>query len=51
MAKIVWTDQSVLELKDILDYISKDSKQYAENQIRRINLSIYFVEKDVNWDK
>jgi len=36
MVKIVWTDQSVLELHDILDYISKDSKRYAENQIRRI---------------
>jgi len=36
MAKIVWTDQSVFELKDIFDYISKDSRKYAENQIRRI---------------
>jgi toxin ParE1/3/4 len=36
MVKIVWTDQSVFDLKDILDYISKDSKRYAENQIRRI---------------
>ena len=36
MVKIVWTEQSVSDLKDILDYISKDSKRYAENQIRRI---------------
>jgi toxin ParE1/3/4 len=36
MAKIVWTEQSVLELKDIFDFISKDSKRYAENQIKRI---------------
>ena len=36
MVKIVWTEQSVLDLKDILDYISKDSRRYAENQIRRI---------------
>lgn len=36
MAKIVWTDQSVIDLKDIFDYISKDSRRYAENQIKRI---------------
>lgn len=36
MVKIVWTEQSVFDLKYILDYISKDSKRYAENQIRRI---------------
>jgi toxin ParE1/3/4 len=36
MAKIVWTEQSVFDLKDIFDYISKDSKRYAENQVKRI---------------
>jgi toxin ParE1/3/4 len=36
MVKIVWTDLSVFDLKDIFDFISKDSKRYAENQIRRI---------------
>ena len=36
MAKIVWTDQSVFDLKDIFDYISKDSRRYAEEKIRRI---------------
>lgn len=36
MAKIVWTEQSVFDLKDIFDYISKDSKRYAENQVSRI---------------
>lgn len=36
MVKIVWTEQSVFDLKDILDYISKDSRRYAEDQIRRI---------------
>ena len=36
MAKIVWTTQSIFDLKDIFDYISKDSKRYAENQISRI---------------
>lgn len=36
MVKIVWTEQSVFDLKDIFDYISKDSRRYAEIQIRRI---------------
>ena len=36
MAEIVWTDQSVADLKDIFDYISKDSKRYAEIQVKRI---------------
>lgn len=36
MAKIVWTDLSVFDLKEIFDYISKDSKRYAANQVRRI---------------
>ena len=36
MAKIVWTDLSVSDMKEIFDYISKDSKRYAENQVKRI---------------
>jgi toxin ParE1/3/4 len=36
MAKIVWTDIALIDLKDIFDYISKDSKRYAEIQIKRI---------------
>jgi toxin ParE1/3/4 len=38
MAKIVWTELSVFELKEIFHYISKDSKKYAENQVKRIKL-------------
>jgi plasmid stabilization system protein ParE len=36
MAKIVWTEVSFFDLKDIFDYITKDSKRYAENQVKRI---------------
>lgn len=43
MAKIVWTEQSVFDLKDIFDYISKDSKRYAENQIRRIKNKVLIL--------
>lgn len=35
MAKIVWTDQSAVDIRNILDYISKDSRRYAINQIRK----------------
>ena len=45
MVKIVWTEQSVSELRDIFDYISKDSKRYAENQIRRIKAKTSFLTK------
>ena len=40
MVKIVWTELSVSEMKEIYDYISKDSKRYAANHIRRIKLKI-----------
>ena len=36
MVKIVWTIISVVELKDIYDYIAIDSKRYTKNQIDRI---------------
>jgi toxin ParE1/3/4 len=36
MVKIVWTDLSVFELKEIFDYISLDSKRYAKNQVENI---------------
>ncbi len=36
MVKVVWTELAVSELKEIFNYISKDSRRYAQNQIRRI---------------
>ncbi len=36
MVKIVWTDLSVFELKEIFDYVSFDSKRHAKNQVERI---------------
>ncbi|NOZ47311.1 MAG: type II toxin-antitoxin system RelE/ParE family toxin [Chlorobi bacterium] len=38
MAKIVWTELSVSDLKEIFDFISKDSKRYAENQLMHQNI-------------
>ena len=43
MVKIVWTDLSVLELKDVYDYISIDSKRYAKNQVERIKSKILIL--------
>ena len=31
MAEIVWTQRARLDLKEIVDYISRDSKAYAQS--------------------
>ena len=36
MVRLNWTIQAVNDLKDIADYISKDSKRYAELLVKRI---------------
>jgi len=36
MVQLNWTYQAVLDLKDIAEYIGKDSKKYAKIQIQRI---------------
>lgn len=36
MVEINWTVQAKNDLKDILEYISKDSKRYAKLQVNRI---------------
>ena len=36
MVKIVWTDVSVEDLKEIFDYISEDSIRYASLTVSRI---------------
>ncbi len=36
MVRVNWSLAAVEDLKNIKDYISKDSKQYAKIQIRRI---------------
>ena len=36
MVKIVWTELSVEDLRDIFDYISKNSSQYARITVDRI---------------
>ena len=36
MVKIIWTDFAVGDLKSIHEYISKDSKVYADRHIERL---------------
>ncbi len=38
MAKIIWTKQSIKDLKSIFDYIALDSKYYAGRLIKRLVL-------------
>ncbi len=36
MAKISWTDRAITDLKDIGEYISKDSPRYAKHTIEKL---------------
>jgi plasmid stabilization system protein ParE len=38
MVRINWTFQSKTDLRDIYDYISKDSKLYAKRQVVKIKI-------------
>jgi toxin ParE1/3/4 len=36
MVKVIWTDLAISDLKSIHEYISRDSKTYADNFISKI---------------
>ena len=36
MVEIIWLEEARLDLKDIFDYISRDSKRYAQRQVDKI---------------
>ena len=38
MVQIIWSKQALGDLKDIFDYISLDSKEYAKLQVVRIKI-------------
>ena len=40
MAKIIWTNKSLKDLKSIFDYISLDSSYYATRFVNRLVLSV-----------
>ncbi len=43
MVKIVWTELSIDDLKDIFDYIAEDSKRYAQITVNKIYLKAQLV--------
>ncbi len=45
MVQINWTHQAKADLKEISDYISKDSKRYAEFEVKRIRQRIEILKK------
>lgn len=45
MVRVNWTDQSVKDLKEIAEYISKDSKRYAKIQIQRIRQRTHILKQ------
>lgn len=46
MVKIIWTRRSLMDLKSIAEYISKDSERYASLTIRRIRDVVVLLEKN-----
>lgn len=48
MVKIIWTDLAVEDLKSIHDYISKDSKSYANKFVERLLLKVDQLEEFPN---
>ncbi len=36
MAELIWSDESILDLEDIYDYIARDSPIYAQHQVENI---------------
>ena len=50
MVKINWTSQANLDLKDIFDFIAKNSDKYAHVQIAKIKTNVkIFKNTNENW--
>ncbi|WP_339868811.1 type II toxin-antitoxin system RelE/ParE family toxin [uncultured Algoriphagus sp.] len=45
MVRVNWTNQAVNDLKEIAEYISKDSKRYAKIQIQRIRQRTHILKQ------
>ena len=39
MARLNWTDQAILDLVNIVDFITKDSGRYAKITVTRIRVA------------
>ena len=44
MVKVIWTDFAIEDLRLIHDYISKDSKRYADRFLEKLleNIVVYY---------
>lgn len=47
MVQINWTPQSVSDLKDIAEYIGKDSKYYAKLEIIRLKSTVEILKRQI----
>ena len=47
MVRVNWTIQAMTDLKDIADYISKDSKVYAKRQVLKIKNSTMILKTNI----
>jgi len=47
MVQINWTTQAVSDLKDIAEYIGKDSKYYAKLQVVRLKSRVEIVKTQI----
>ena len=45
MAEIIWSPRSIKDIDEIAKYISKDSIQYAEEQVRQFFSKVKLLEK------
>ena len=45
MAEVIWSVRSLKDIDEIAEYISKDSFQYAEEQVRQFFLKANLLEK------
>ena len=43
MVKIVWTEASIIDLKEIFEYISEDSVRYADLTVNKIYLGAQVI--------
>lgn len=44
MVRLKWTKQAINDLRDIAEYISKDSKNYANSLVQRIRAKVRCLE-------
>ena len=49
MVQINWTPQALSDLKDIADYIGKDSKYDAKLQVIRIKSRVEILKSQITW--